>query len=177
MQSLVLQQQKNCLWYRGDFGLFLAKEFLPRFLVVSPLENFIRYAIFRVCYIPALDWDPEAKGNHQDTAAQGSAYKLFFQNSIPLEQVVWWSLLTLLLLAGTSLHCLVELHFFPVFQLDTANTSSSLWYLSALTDLLCSMAVSQKIWSLLVLQWLKCDSHFYRCMATLGLKSRALPNL
>lgn len=116
MWSLMLQQQKNCLWYRSGFGLFLAKDFLPRFLeVVSPLENLISDAIFRACYMLGLGWDPEAEGNHQDTAAQGSAHKLF-PNSIPLEQAVWWSLPKLLLLAVTSLCCLVELHFSPVFN-------------------------------------------------------------
>lgn len=48
-------------------------------------------------------------------------------------------LLKLLLLAETSLCCLVELHFFPIFQLDTADMSSSLQYFPALTDPLCSV--------------------------------------
>lgn len=159
MQSVVLQQQKNCLWYRGGFGLFLAKEFLPRFLVVSPLETLIR-DVFRVCYLPAFRLGPRSRRQPPGHSSTRLSTQTVFPNSIPLEQVLWWSLLKLLLLAATSLCCLVELHFFPIFQVGTADTSSSLWYLSALTDPLCSVAVSQNIWSSLVLQWSKCDSHF-----------------
>lgn len=67
--------------------------------------------------------------------------------------------------------------FFSVFQLDTADMSSSLWYLPALTDPFCSMGFLKTFgvcscfsdWNVL--------ASFYRCMASLGLKSRALLNL
>lgn len=84
MQSLTLQPAETLhFWNRSGFELLLAKDFLPRFLeVVSDWECLIRDVIFRICYMPALGWDPEAEVEHQGAAAWSSAHRLFFQTAL-----------------------------------------------------------------------------------------------